>query len=156
MLPVSATNTVGILERIVCRYGSRDEDYCSVLFKYRQRGLTRRSLDNSAAYGTLGWYEHPIQGQLLNGPAPSEVFPGIRAGDLFVNWVEFPIRCQVWRFRNVTWSPFKEAGWDALTWGFQDELTGDFLVILANEHRPAYIEQQTFEQEYKNSDPMII
>lgn len=109
----SATTTVGILERVVCRYGAKGEDYCQVLFKYKQRGLSRRVCHDSET----GWYEYPIQGRLLEGPPKCEVFPGKKHGDLFLNWVEYPLRCQVWKYRNVIWSPFKEDGWEPLPWG---------------------------------------
>lgn len=160
ILPASAKNTVGVLERVVCKYGDREDDYCRVLFKYRQRGLDRRFLlefkPHEGRTEGAGWYEHPIRGQVLKGPPLCEVFPGREGGDLFLNWVEYPVRCQVWRYRKVSWVPFQEAAWEPLPWGFQDEITKGILVIIPGEHIPAFVTGLTFEASYRDIHPIII
>lgn len=157
-LPPSSTNTVGILESVICRFGDTETDYCKVLFRYAKQGLERFSRVHvfEEYQDRLSWYENPIRGHRLEHPPLDEVFPGQKGGDLFLNWIEYPVRCQIWRFRTVQWDPFREAKWEPLPWAFQDPETKRILVLLIGENVPVFVSERVFSDTYEKMPPAII
>lgn len=154
-------NAEGVLESVICKYGDEETDYCKVLFRYTTRGLERQWREHifdglQEFVCQTAWYENSVQGHRIEQPPLDEVFPGKKGGDLFLNWVEYPLRCQVWRFTPVQFFPFQEAKWEPLTWGAPDAETKGVLVIIKGGNFPAFVSGKTYDILYKNSPGNII
>lgn len=155
-----------VMEAVTCCYFSdidSNERFYNVMFKYKKYGLARRTTEyvrpdseGGVKKIVVGWYENPNQGRWLNVPIPREIFPGKNVGDLFLNWLEYPVRCQMWQFNATSWSPFKMGGWVRVEWGFQRD---DYhLVILQGEKAwsPAFVPKQVYDEVHKNRVPIIV
>lgn len=163
----ASTGVLGsLMENVTCSfYSDMDgtEQYYDVMFTYQKYGLKRRTRvclwsdsEEGGKKTVVGWYENPTRGRRLTEVTPHEIFPGHKEGDLFVNWLEYPELCQIWRFRATSWSPFEMGGWQSVAWGFEHD--ENHLVMLPDNEKcaPAFVPKEVYLKSYKHQVPIII